>query len=193
METAAPRFIDVYTESNPNPGSLKFVATVDLLPPGDSLDFPNPASALNSPLVTELFKFNFVQRVFIASNFITITKSPDVEWFDVKMMLKDYIKAYLEEEKPIFRDFVPTSTDENDSQLVLKIKSLLDEYVRPAVEMDGGAISFHSFKEDTGTVTVNLQGSCSGCPSSTITLKNGIENLLKRMVPEVNEVIAEGV
>lgn len=193
MNPTENKYIEVYTESNPNPGSLKFVVNFDLLP-GDNLDIPSPQEAFEkSPLANELFKFNFVKRVFIASNFVTITKTDEVEWFEIAPMIKDFIKAYLEEGKEIAKTATPKVFDENDPEVVIKIKSLLDEYVRPAVESDGGAISFHSFEEVSGTVKVNLQGSCSGCPSSTITLKNGIENLLKRMVPEVKEVIAEGV
>ncbi|MEY3451306.1 MAG: hypothetical protein RL711_1132, partial [Bacteroidota bacterium] len=113
------------------------------------------------------------------------------EWTEISPILKTFIKGFLEEGKPLLIGEIEVANLENESDVVTKIKVLLDEYVRPAVEQDGGAITFHSFVD--GIVKVNLKGSCSGCPSSTVTLKAGIENLLKRMVPEVQEVVAEGV
>src|SRR5690606_22084383 len=193
-ENVKKRFVDVYTESNPNPNSLKFVADVMLLPEG-TMDYTNLASAENCPLAKDLFRFNFVKRVFITANFITVTKSEDIDWTEISPMLKALIKGYLEEGKPLFtaRPEMPASlvTSDDEPEIVTKIKVLLDEYVRPAVEQDGGAINFDSYND--GVVKVILQGSCSGCPSSTVTLKNGIENLLKRMIPEVKEVVAVGV
>lgn len=192
METEK-RFIDLYTESNPNPNSLKFVVDFILLPEG-SVDYPNAQSAEHCPLAKDLFRFNFVKRVFITANFITVTKSEDIEWVEITQMIKALIKGYLEEGKPLFTENSrnePLAIDANEPEIVSKIKVLLDEYVRPAVEQDGGAINFKSY--DEGVVKVTLQGSCSGCPSSTVTLKAGIENLLKRMIPEVKEVVAEGV
>ena len=193
METDNKRLVNIYLEANPNPNSMKFVTNILLFEDGVSHDFPDVASAAQAPLAQELFGFDFVDRVFYMSNFITVTKKEDVEWIQIKDQIKDLIKSHLEEEKPLLTsDFEETpDIDENDSELVKKIKGMLDEYVRPAVEQDGGAISFHSFNE--GVVRVNLQGSCSGCPSSMITLKAGIENLLKRMIPEVKEVEAVGV
>ena len=128
------------------------------------------------------------------SNFVTVTKDEATDWYEVKGEIMQAIKSFLEEgkqiltEKEVKEDHQVTA---NDTDIEAKIKGILDEYIRPAVEMDGGAIAFHSF--DEGKVKVLLQGSCSGCPSSTVTLKAGIENLLKRMVPEVTEVEAEGV
>ncbi|MES2733787.1 MAG: NifU family protein [Bacteroidota bacterium] len=190
------KYITVYTESNPNPNSMKFVLNFMLVPEGTTFDFPDVESAAQgSPLATELFNFDFVKRVFITSNFVTVTKAEETEWAEIISSLKSFVQSYFEEGKPLLTQQKMTSYDkalnEEDSEIVKKIKSLLDEYVRPAVESDGGAINFHSFNE--GTVKVHLQGSCSGCPSSTITLKAGIENLLKRMIPEVKEVVAEGV
>lgn len=185
------KIVTLYTESNPNPNSLKFVLDFMLLPEG-SVDYPNPQSAENCPLALDLFRFSFVKRVFITANFITVTKAEDIDWAEISPMLKALIKGYLEEGKPLFREkitFEEISAD--DPEIVQKIKVMLDEYIRPAVESDGGAINFKSYEE--GIVTVTLQGSCSGCPSSTVTLKAGIENLLKRMIPEVKEVVAEGV
>lgn len=193
MLKAQARPVHLYMEANPNPNSLKFVANFMLLDEGVSFDYPDSESASNSQLARELFNFAAVQRVFIASNFVTVTKSEDVEWAEIQNFIRDHIKQYLEsgqtavqanfEKDPLF--------DENDSEIVKKIKGILDEYIRPAVEQDGGAIVFHSFQE--GIVKVLLQGSCSGCPSSTVTLKAGIQNLLTRMLPEVREVQAEGI
>lgn len=191
---AGQRMVHLYLESNPNPNSLKFVVNFMLLPEGISYDYPSAAQAENSPLAQELFNYAFVERVFFMSNFVTVTKKADVEWTDVQDFIKDHIKKYLESGKSVVMEDLDKDPffDENDSETVKKIKGILDEYIRPAVEQDGGAIGFHSF--DNGTVKVLLQGSCSGCPSSTITLKSGIENLLKRMLPnEVKEVVAEGV
>jgi len=187
--------IHIYLESNPNPNSLKFVTNLMLLPEGESFDFPDAESAQHAPLAQELFESPHVKRVFYMSNFVTVTKSEDVEWLEIQNQLKEHIKTYLEDGKPILVNQAVangTTIDENDSETVKKIKGILDEYIRPAVEQDGGAISFHSF--DDGVVKVLLQGSCSGCPSSTVTLKSGIENLLKTMLPnEVKEVEAEGI
>ncbi|MBC7923624.1 MAG: NifU family protein [Ferruginibacter sp.] len=190
------KYVTVYTEANPNPNSMKFVLNFTLVPEGATFDFPDAESAAQgSPLAAELFAFNHVRRVFITANFVTVTKDEATEWPDVIPSLRSFVKAYFEAEKPVLTqqrmDAADAALNVNDSEVVRKIKSLLDEYVRPAVESDGGAINFYSFHE--GTVKVHLQGSCSGCPSSTLTLKAGIENLLKRMVPEVKEVVAEGV
>ena len=195
--TASPtndkRYINLYLEANPNPNSIKFVANAMLLPEGVSYDFPDAASAENSPLARELFSLHYVERVFFMSNFVTVTKKPEVEWVEVQNELKVTIKAYLEQNKPLVLIAAPEQVAaENETETVQKIKGILDEYIRPAVESDGGAIQFHSY--DEGVVKVLLQGSCSGCPSSTVTLKAGIENLLKRMMPnEVTSVVAEGV
>lgn len=186
--------VHIYLESNPNPNSLKFVLNFMLVPEGESYDFPDQASAAHAPLAGELFAFEHVERVFYMSNFITVTKSDEVEWADIQGDIKKHIKNYLEEGKPVLVNeaFASGSAiNEDDSETVKKIKGILDEYIRPAVEQDGGAISFHSF--DEGVVKVLLQGSCSGCPSSTVTLKAGIEKLLKTMLPEVKAVEAEGV
>jgi len=183
MLTAAPKNIHIYLESNPNPNSLKFVINEILVPEGMSFDFPDVESAKDAPLAKELFAYPFVDRVFYMSNFITVTKKEDVEWLEVQEKLKNHIRSFLEAGKLILDVKAPASDDtEADSETVKKIKNILDEYIRPAVEQDGGAITFHSFRE--GIVTVALQGSCSGCPSSTVTLKAGIENLFRRMMPE---------
>jgi Fe-S cluster biogenesis protein NfuA len=158
-----------------------------LVPEGMSFDFPDRQAAGVSPLAQELFDYAFVDRVFFMSNFITVTKKDDVEWLEIQQVLKEHIKKYLEGGKFIIEvnevDPVPA---EEETDTTRKIKAILEEYIRPAVEQDGGAITYHSFQE--GIVKVRLQGSCSGCPSSTVTLKAGIENLFKRMMP--GEVLA---
>jgi len=190
MLQAAPKNIHIYLESNPNPNSLKFVVNEMLVPEGLSFDFPDAASAGEiSPLAKDLFDFPFVDRVFFASNFITVSKKEDVEWLEVQSTLKDYIKKYLEDGKFIIELGEPEVPAEEETDTIRKIKTILDEYIRPAVEQDGGAITYHSFND--GVVKVKLQGSCSGCPSSMVTLKAGIENLFTRMMPgEITSVEA---
>jgi NFU1 iron-sulfur cluster scaffold homolog, mitochondrial len=195
IKTGNP-IISIYTEMTPNPETMKFVAN-KLLYPGKSIDFPDASTAGPSPLASELFGFPFIKAVFIASNFVTLTKTPETEWSDVIPAVREFLKGYLEENKPVVNEeevaaMKPKGDDEielNESDVVKRIKELLDNYVRPAVEMDGGAIQFRSY--DDGVVNLMLQGSCSGCPSSMITLKAGIEGMMKRMIPEVKEVVAE--
>jgi len=194
--TRTPKYnVHIYMESNPNPNSLKFVTNLMLIPEGESFDFPDAESAAHAPLALELFEIEHVERVFYMSNFITVTKSDAIEWVEIQDKVKQHIKTFLEDGKAILVNEAVangTAIDENDSETVKKIKGILDEYIRPAVEQDGGAISFHSYED--GVVKVLLQGSCSGCPSSTVTLKAGIENLLKTMLPnEIKEVEAEGI
>lgn len=190
MLQATPKNIHIYLESNPNPNSLKFVVNEMLVPEGLSYDFPNAASAANAPLAQELFEYPFVDRVFYASNFVTVTKKDDVEWIEIQNTIKTHIQKFLEMGKYIIdiQDEIEAPAEE-ETETVKKIKTILDEYIRPAVEQDGGAITYHSF--NNGIVKVKLQGSCSGCPSSMVTLKAGIENLFQRMMPgEVNAVEA---
>lgn len=183
MLQAVPKDIHIYLESNPNPNSLKFVVNEMLVPDGLSFDFPTIESTGNAPLAKELFAYPFVDRVFYMSNFITVTKKEDVDWLEIQGKIKDHIKNFLGAGKFIIEvNESNTETAAEETETVKKIKTILDEYIRPAVEQDGGAITFHSFSE--GIVRVQLQGSCSGCPSSMITLKAGIENLFKRMMPE---------
>ena len=180
----------------PNPETMKFVAN-KLLYPGKSLDFPDAETARPSPLATELFGFPFIKAVFIASNFVTLTKTPETDWSDVIPAIRQFLKEYLEEGKTVINeDEVVTIKKESsnevladDDDVVKRIKELLENYVKPAVEMDGGAIQFRSYED--GVVNLMMQGSCSGCPSSMITLKAGIEGMMKRMIPEVKEVVAE--
>ena len=186
--------VRIYTEMTPNPETMKFVAN-KLLYPGKSIDFPEEAAATPSPLAKELFAFPFIRSVFIASNFVTLTKTPDTLWEDVIPTVREFLKQYLEEGKVVINeDLIVKKADANtvsadDSDVVKRIKELLENYVKPAVEMDGGAISYKGYED--GVVKLMMQGSCSGCPSSMITLKAGIEGMMKRMIPEVKEVVAE--
>lgn len=191
----------LYTEQTPNPESLKFV-TNRMLYKGTA-DFREEELAKEwSPLGSALFELPFVKGVYICNNFVTVTKEFNYAWEDIMLKLKEFIKAYVEDGKDIlkegFTEAMAAKEAETgasyqytgeEAELVKKIKELIDTYVKPAVEMDGGNIEFKAFNQ--GVVTVVLQGSCSGCPSSTVTLKSGIEGMLKRMVPEVTEVVAE--
>ena len=186
--------VTIYTESNPNPNSMKFVLNFLLVGEGDIYDFPNKNAALKAPLAYNLFEeFSFVERVFYMNNFVTVTKSDEVEWDDARILISNYIKHHLEQGEPVLQEEEREVNNEptEDSEVISQIKNILDEYIKPAVEMDGGAITFDSY--DNGVVKVLLQGSCSGCPSSTVTLKAGIESLLKRALPEVQAVEAQDV
>jgi Fe-S cluster biogenesis protein NfuA len=193
--------VTVYAEMTPNPSTMKFVANKYLLITGDSVEFSSKADAKGySPMAEELFNFPFVKNVFVAANFITITKTDNVPWDFITMELREFVKNWITEGKDVLIQMpapktVIEATDDTPKREYLPseyddaIKSLLDEYVRPAVENDGGAIDFRGY--DNGVVTVVMRGSCAGCPSSTATLKGGIENLLKSHLPEVKEVVAE--
>jgi Fe-S cluster biogenesis protein NfuA len=189
--------ISIYTEMTPNPETMKFVAN-KLLYPGKSIDFAEESLAGPSPLAKELFSFPFIKSVFIASNFVTLTKTSDTEdWQDIIPTVKQFLKDYLEnggvvvneDEINLFKQEATNTVSADDDDVVKRVKELLENYVKPAVEMDGGAIQFKSYND--GVVNLMLQGSCSGCPSSMITLKSGIEGMMKRMIPEVTEVVAE--
>ncbi len=187
--------ISIYTEATPNPETMKFVVN-KLLYPGKSVDFPEESEAGASPLAAELFTFPFIRGVFIASNFITLTKSVETGWEDVTPIIRSFLQDYLEEGRIIIDEEALTQNQSDhaeiqsdDSEIVKRIKEILDNYVKPAVEMDGGAIRFKRYTH--GKLFVTLQGACSGCPSSMITLKAGIEAMMKRMVPEVREVEAD--
>lgn len=193
--------VTVYAEMTPNPSTMKFVANKYLLITGDSAEFSSKIDAKGySPMAEELFNFPFVKNVFIAANFVTITKTENVPWDFITMELREFVKGWISEGKDVLIQMpapkiISNETENQNSKEYLPseyddaIRSLLDEYVRPAVENDGGAIEFRGF--DKGIVTVVMRGSCAGCPSSTATLKGGIENLLKSHLPEVKEVVAE--
>lgn len=191
--------VTVYAEMTPNPTTMKFVANKYLLMTGDSVEFNSKMSAKGySPLAEALFDFPFVQNVFIAANFVTVTKTDNVPWDFITMELREFVREWLFIGKEVLIQMPqPAVKDESDTEKKIEfnpsefddpIRALLDEYVRPAVENDGGAIDFLGF--ENGKVTVVLRGSCAGCPSSTATLKGGIENLLKQHLPEVTEVVA---
>lgn len=194
----------VYAESTPNPKVMKFVANRAIIQ-GDSVEFMNIDEAMSSPLAIKLFHFPFVKEVFIAKNFVSLTKYEMMEWEDVVMEIREFIREYLaaggvvvneteentsktessEVEKTVIEEVKPEELGEIETRIV----DILEEYVAPAVESDGGNIKFISYEE--GKVSVLLQGACSGCPSSTVTLKQGIESILKKMLPTlVTEVVA---
>ena len=200
------RPVTMYAESTPNPATMKFVADVMLVTDGNTAEYVNQQEAKGSSSLAEaLFNFPFVSGVFIASNFIAITKTDALQWEYVSEELKAFVLDWLQNNEVIIEN-VPEErevevTQEGNKETISsapqivtdadkKIFELLEEFVRPAVESDGGAIDFQSFDEVTGTVTVVLKGACSGCPSSTATLKGGIESLLKTHMPEVQEVVA---
>ena len=199
MEAAAKTPVLLYTEQTPNPESLKFV-TNRMLYRGTA-DFREENLAKEwSPLGTALFEMPFVKGVYICNNFVTISKEYNYDWAEIMLKIKEFIKNYIENDGIILKEgfaeaiaaMQKSDTEEytgDNAELVVRIKDLIDTYVKPAVEMDGGNIEFKAF--DKGTVYVILQGSCSGCPSSTVTLKSGIEGMLTRMIPEVKSVEAE--
>src|SRR5690606_36586939 len=140
-----PKAVHIYLESSPNPNTLKFVVNEMLLPAGFSFDFPDKESAGGAPLAQELFEYPFVDRVFHMSNFVTVTKKEDVEWIEIQAKLKEHIKNYLEAGKYVIEMYEPEApAEEEDTETVQKIKTILEEYIRPAVEQDGGAITYHS-------------------------------------------------
>ncbi|MBK7465423.1 MAG: NifU family protein [Saprospiraceae bacterium] len=200
METKTKSVILLYTEQTPNPETLKFVSNKLIYRGIADLKTKELADEF-SPLAAALYELPYVQSVYISNNFVTITKKPSFDWHEIMIPAKDFIKEYIESEKTIIIDTYDQYVDqlekisyegqydEKNLEIVKRIKEMITNYVKPAVEMDGGNIEFKSFKD--GIVTVMMQGSCSGCPSSTVTLKSGIEGLLKRMVPEVTEVVAE--
>ena len=197
MITTGNTIVSIYTEMTPNPETMKFVAN-KLLYPGKSIDIAEESLAFASPLAKELFSFPFIKSVFIASNFVTLTKNTEQDdWQDVIPTIKTFLKEYLEnggavvneEEVAKMKQEASKTVNADDNDIVKRIKELLENYVKPAVEMDGGAIQFKSYND--GIVNLMLQGSCSGCPSSMVTLKAGIEGMMKRMIPEVKEVVAE--
>ncbi len=198
--------VTVYVEMTPNPNTMKFVANKYLLMTGDSAEFTSKSAAKGySPLAEALFDLPFVKTVFLASNFVTIAKTDNVSWDFIAMELREFVREWLVAGKEVLirmpEQTAQPEVKEGEAPKTLKtfdptefddpIRALLDEYVRPAVENDGGAIDFVGFED--GIVTVALRGSCSGCPSSTATLKGGIENLLKSHLPEVKEVVAESL
>ena len=182
--------ISIYSESTPNPAVLKFVANKKLV--DSQIEFNSIDACENSPLALRLFNFPFVKSVFVDKNFISITKYDTSSWDDITLTIRNFIKEYLERDNKILADdyqkeqvIDQDSLDETSKEIV----SILDEYIKPAVAADGGNILFKSYNKENKSVSVILQGACSGCPSSTITLKNGIENMLKKLLKGKVEVV----
>ena len=199
--------VTVYAEMTPNPNTMKFVTDYMLVPSGNVVEFLSASDAKGySTFAEALFNFPFVTRIFIAQNFVTVYKNEMIDWDDITLELREFVREWLSEnddavqnipeqevieqnpeaKKVLNTNIAPIINTETDQKIV----DLINEYVKPAVEQDGGAIHFQSYDEVTGQVTVILKGSCSGCPSSTATLKGGVENLLRSHVPEIKEVVA---
>ena len=188
--------VEVYSEVTPNPSVLKFVANKKLV--DIDFEFKNIDEAKDSPLATELYNFPFVKEIFISENYVSITKLDVVEWSDITVEIRSFIKEFIANGKtvviasannvqPTNETHIPEDLDEISQQII----SILDEYIKPAVAADGGNILFNSYNVETKIVNVVLQGACSGCPSSTVTLKNGIENMLKQLIPgKIEGVVA---
>jgi Fe-S cluster biogenesis protein NfuA len=178
----------IETEGTPNPATLKFLPGQSIL--GDkTADFADADAALISPLAEALFGLEGVARVFLGGDFVTVTKSPTVEWVALKPQVLGLLMEHLVAERPILREdavLEAEDVDPADAEIVAQIKELLDQRIRPAVAGDGGDIIFRGFRD--GVVSLRMQGSCAGCPSSTATLKHGIENMLKHYIPEVVSV-----
>lgn len=182
----------IQTESTPNPATLKFLPGRDVLGENQVADFPDLESSGNSPLAQRLFEVDEVVAVFLGSDFITITKSHG-EWAHMKPAILGVIMDHFTTGQPVMISAVADVAAEpagDDSEIVLQIKELLDTRVRPAVAQDGGDIVFSSFDEQSGVVRLHMRGACAGCPSSTMTLQHGIQNLLRHFIPEVTEVRA---
>jgi Fe-S cluster biogenesis protein NfuA len=193
--------IEVYAEVTPNPSTMKFGTNKSLT--NTDVEYINIEEASkSSPLAKALFGFSFVKEVFISENYISITKFDIVEWNDVYSEVRNFISSYLQDNKTIIKELpksnsTPNKPKEKEDDIInfegtsAKIIAILDEYIRPAVASDGGNIAFKSYNEETKIVKVVLQGACSGCPSSTITLKNGIETMLQEMLPnKISQVVA---
>ncbi|MGC9418590.1 MAG: NifU family protein [Rhodovulum sp.] len=185
----------IQTESTPNPATLKFLPGQAVLEAGTA-DFPSAEGADRSPLASRIFAVEGVRAVFFGTDFVTVTKADAVEWDHIKPAILGAIMEHYQSGQPaIIGEAAEAHADHDgpDSDIVNQIKQLLDTRVRPAVAQDGGDITFHGF--DRGVVYLHMQGACAGCPSSTLTLKMGIENLLRHYIPEVTEVrpVAEGV
>ena len=184
--------VTIYAESTPNPAAMKFVANKPLA--DGTFEFKNIDEALHAPLAKALFSFPFVKEVFISANYVSILKYDMAEWQEISMKLREFIRKYIEDGKPVLNDEIlqkkgkeetasqQSISDEDLKDIDKEIISILNEYVKPAVASDGGNIAFESFNEHTKTLRVILQGACSGCPSSTVTLKNGIETMLRDMM-----------
>jgi Fe-S cluster biogenesis protein NfuA len=201
MEAVAAKSpVMLYTEQTPNPDALKYV-TNRMLYRGIA-DFKDKEMAAQwSPMANSLMELPYIKSVYFNNNYVTVMKELNYEWEDIMLKIKEFIKDYVEKDGVMvldgFSEFMEKAMAENNAaqfsgeggEIAKKVKELIDTYVKPAVEMDGGNIEFKAF--EAGKVYVTMQGSCSGCPSSSVTLKAGIEGMLKRMIPEVLEVVQE--
>ena len=178
--------IQITAEVTPNPNTLKFNVNKTLVESG-SLNYPDKAKAKGVPLAEKLFEIPSVLGVMIGRDFITITKAPASDWKAVVPALTERIKSLLSSKEVLFPQGAQTSVSGGDTEIEKKIRQVLDDEIRPAVAMDGGDIIFQGYRD--GVVTLYLQGSCSSCPSSIMTLKMGVENRLKSLIPEIREVV----
>ena len=179
----------IQTQDTPNPATLKFIPGVPVMDSGTA-DYPAADSAAHSPLARRLFQIDGVSGVFLGGDFVAVTKEESLDWFALKPSILAGIMEHYASGMPAVEkaDMASDSADEDDDEVVKQIKQLLDTRVRPAVAMDGGDIVFQGF--DDGIVTLQMRGACQGCPSSTATLKMGIENMLRHYIPDVREVRA---
>ena len=179
----------IQTQDTPNPATLKFIPGVPVMSSGTA-DYPAANSATNSPLARRLFQVDGVRGVFLGGDFVAVTKEESLDWFALKPSILAGIMEHYASGMPVVEadESAGEASDEDDDEVVKQIKQLLDTRVRPAVAMDGGDIVFRGF--DDGIVTLQMRGACQGCPSSTATLKMGIENMLRHYIPDVREVRA---
>lgn len=177
----------IQTEETPNPETLKFIPGVQVMKSGTAA-FANPSDCSNSPLAAKLFELEEVRGIFFGREFISITKDSSANWDIIKTEIIAVIMDFLISGGEIYQEVKKKKSESTaeDSQIVKEIKDLLDERVRPAVAMDGGDIVFHDFTD--GVVYLEMHGACSGCPSSAVTLKEGVENMLKHFIPEIEKV-----
>ena len=197
IEENQSALVEVYAESTPNPNVQKFV-TNQLLT-NQHIELSSPEQAVSVPLAKELFEFPFVKEVFLSDNYVSIQKTGDLDWFEINNSLRDFLKEYLQSgRRVVSENYVPTSSSDGTRQteytptnddVSKEIIGVLEEYIKPAVAGDGGNIQFLSYAPETKEVNVLLQGACNGCPSSTITLKNGIESTLKQLLPGKVEIV----
>ena len=194
MSGLARRFLFIQTQPTPNPSSLKFVPGKPVTGDGSTMDFSNIRYTTVSPLARQLFQVDGVTRVFFANDFISVTKIEDLEWQLVKPEILSVITEHYTRGQPLFTEEMEDENDlrinDDDSEAVQLIKEIISARVKPFVQEDGGDIKYVSFDEESGLVLIQMKGSCAGCPSSSVTLKNGIENMLKHYVAEVSEVRA---
>ncbi|XP_072998173.1 nifU-like protein 4, mitochondrial [Typha latifolia] len=189
------RSMFIQTQSTPNPLSLMFYPGKPVMEVG-SADFPNARTAMTSPLAKSLFGIDGITRVFFGSDFVTVTKSEEASWDFLKPEIFAAIMDFYSSGKSLFLDSnvaasMDTAIHEDDSEIVAMIKELLETRIRPAVQDDGGDIEYCGFDPESGIVKLRMQGACSGCPSSSVTLKSGIENMLMHYVPEIKGVEQE--